>query len=157
MEHVPDAKLRRGISVASILMAYLLPSVGMSSYHNIERELSIFFPYLMLIYITPTPAFDSYELKVVPIWLTLLLFIPTFYMTNEAYQLFKSSEQQVLRGLKIIEAAIVQIFILFSAYLSETDDTRSFIPYSFLLIIALYAVAVAKWHIVASKAALETN
>lgn len=127
----------------------LIPSVGRSSGHNIESEITYFLPWLIWgKQVTVERYGPSSIVLVQPIYIALIMFIPSIYMLKHAYLLQDGNNPRDKHAALVAGYSLVQMVFIYATYLSiETDEEITFIPYAFLLSFLVYGILAGIWFV----------
>ncbi len=129
----------------SALVLLFVPSISLSSGHAIDLEYILYFPYLTIIYITPYTTTTPSHMRILPLYITLIISIPSFYILKYLWRFNNEETDQVESALKIVGYSIVQVIVILASFLSvEVPEERSYYPIPYYFLMILYGVWAAK-------------
>jgi hypothetical protein len=148
--------LGRIIFGLGIFLVFFVPTIGITSGGPIEKQINFFFPWMIVIYLSPihNPYYTDGHMKILPLWVTLLFSIPSFYVLRRLIRLFAKPMKDVKASFEISVAALLQIFLLFVSYLSfqgSASRQLTFIPYGLLPIVLIFLLLAIFWYFEIAK------
>ena len=138
------------LSIVCVLLFLLIPTIvwtsgieGSSGNHSprIKSETTFYLPWVILSYIIPDAEFNSNLLKVHPVWIAMILAIPTLLCIKEIYTFTQKTSETYEQALKIVGytflQAIVYFIIIFS---SGVNENFIFVPTPHIVIITIFGL-----------------
>ena len=116
-ELVLTKRFKKFFGLMTVLLMLFLPSFGFSNISGrIENETSLFLPWMIIIWIKTSAQYDTELVKIIPIWIVLILAIPTYLAIYEIYSYIyddRMGDVAFWHIIKIFGYTVLQGFVYF--------------------------------------------
>lgn len=147
-----DSKLRKGVSILTWIIIFFVPTYGFTvtrSSQGVIKETIYMLPWIIVIHHLPESNYVSDQFSIISFPWSFVLFLPSFYIAQQSWELYRSDKKQTENAMYILIAAIIQLGILNMTFKSQEigipeEVTTRFIPQ--LLIIVIYLLLTVIWY-----------
>lgn len=155
-----ERKTVKFLLMSALVLLFFIPTYGTASHgRGLELETTLFFPWMIAVYMDPHDAFyTGGHLKIIPLWVTLLYGLPSFYAIRRILRLYFSEEKNVRTSLEIAGGAFVQLVLYYVTYLSYEPwftEERFYLPINTLLVTLMFLGVSFFWYTKAAQASLQ--
>ena len=158
-----DEGFRKIVAIVTWIVIILIPTYSVTltrstgdgihpGIYITMREKSFLFPWMILTRYTPSVVYDADQFAVVAFPWSFILFIPFLYALRASWQIYSTNEQKALNSAYIIIASIVQLFLIFMTYQSQTSKAANietisvyYIPQ--IMLIVLHSIIGFRWYV----------
>ncbi|MHA2028197.1 MAG: hypothetical protein ACW99A_11140 [Candidatus Kariarchaeaceae archaeon] len=136
--------------VIIFIPAYSVTDTNLKYYGPITEKAYIW-PWMILTHYTPRDIYTSDQYAVVGFPWSIIIFIPFIYAIKSTWQIYISNENRAMHSAQIAVASVIQYFLLFMTFKSQsTDETvvteevsKYLIPQ--IILIVLHGFFASKW------------